>query len=380
MIIGLFTDTYYPEINGVANSTYVLKNALEEMGHTVYVFTSQAGIKEKEDHVFRIRSVKPAMVKDRSLALPLEPYWKKKIKKLKLDIIHTHTEFTMGFLGMRMARYLDVPLVHTYHTMYEDYTHYFKLPGNARLKPFIGTLSRKFCNHTDHIIVPTDKVRKKLWGYKINRRVDVIPTGLDLEKYQKADQDKVDKLKKKYGLEGKKVLLFIGRVAKEKNIDQVIHYFHKISKDYKDYQLVIVGDGPASKGLKDQVAKEKLKSRVTFTGMVPWDEIQNYYALGDIFVSASTSETQGLTYNEALACGLPILVRRDPCLKNVLVEGENGMGFESEEEFIEGFKAIIKMDNQRPEAYSSMDFARLVLGVYKKLVKEDQAGQRNRLA
>lgn len=370
MRIGLFTDTYYPEINGVANSTYVLKKSLEAMGHRVFVFTSQAGVKKSETDVFRIRSVKPVMVKDRSLALPLEPYWRRKGKKLHLDIIHTQTEFTMGFLGKRLANYLDIPHIHTYHTMYEDYTHYFKIPGNEKLKPVIGTLSRRFCDQADHIIVPTEKVKDKLCEYKICREMDIIPTGLEMDKYQNADSSKVEKLRKKYKLNNKKVLLFIGRIAREKNVDEVIDYFQKLSKNYKDFQLLIVGDGPACKDLKEQVRRNNLSERVTFTGMVPWDEIQNYYALGDIFVSASTSETQGLTYNEALACGLPILVRRDPCLDKVLVEGKNGMGFESEEEFIYGFKEILKFECESVEAYTSMDFAKLVLEVYEKKIED----------
>lgn len=311
------------------------------------------------------------MVKDRSLALPLEPYWKRKAKKLKLDVIHTQTEFTVGLLGMRMANYLEIPLVHTYHTMYEDYTHYFKVPGNKKLKPVIGSLTRKFCNQADRIIVPTEKVRKKLWGYKICRHVDVIPTGLELDKYKKPDPSVLDRLREKYNLKGKRVLIFIGRVAKEKNIDKVVSYFSKLSRDYQDLQLLIVGDGPAWKGLNKQVQDLGIGDRVSFTGMVPWDNIQNYYALGDIFVSASTSETQGLTYNEALACGLPILVHRDPCLKNVLEEGKNGMGFEREEEFIEGFKAILDMEKESLEAYSSMDFAVQVLEVYKREIQGD---------
>ncbi|VEJ34400.1 GDP-mannose-dependent alpha-mannosyltransferase [Aedoeadaptatus ivorii] len=372
MRIGLFTDTYYPEINGVANSTYMLRNALEAMGHTVYVITSRVSGTESspEEHIYRIPSIKPYLVKDRHLALVVEPYWKHKGKQMELDVIHTQTEFTVGMLGMRIAQKFGIPLVHSYHTMYEDYTHYFHVPKSEKLKPVVRMLSAKFCNYADGVIVPTDKVRKKLHSYKVYRDVYVVPTGLDPAKYGNCDANEVERLRARYGLESGYTLLYIGRLAEEKNIDQVIDHYKKLEDAGEDVNLLIVGDGPVRGKLEKQARDLRIRN-IAFTGAVPWEEIQNYYALGDLFVSASTSETQGLTYNEALASGLPILVRRDPCLEQVLREGENGMGFVGEEEFLKGYRAIRALpEGLAPEAYTDRDFAQEVLAVYKEISSE----------
>ncbi|MDO5301139.1 MAG: glycosyltransferase [Tissierellia bacterium] len=371
MRIGLFTDTYFPEINGVANSTYTLKHALERRGHEVFVFTSTTKEEVEEDHVIRIRSVDARIAKDRRIALPFLSYWKRRIKRYQLDLIHTQTEFTVGYLGRVAAIYAGIPHIHTYHTMYEDYTHYLRVPKNEKLKPVVCRLSRWFCNDADGIIVPTEKVKHRLEDYRVYRRVDVIPTGLSQEKYRRVDGDHVLALKEHYELNGTTVFLFVGRLAKEKNVDELLRYFARVPGE--DLRLMIVGDGPEARRLQ-KIQQNLADPRVIFTGYVDWEEIQDYYALGDVFVSSSTSETQGLTYNEALAGGLKLLVRRDPCLEGVLLEGVNGYGFASSDEFVAQLPRALDLAFGGGELYSDDDFAALVEEVYRKNIRALRAG------
>ena len=343
MNIGIFTDTYYPEVNGVANSTYQLKRGLEELGHKVYVFTvtnPNANI-ESETNVFRIASVPFILCKERRVGCPIIRKWKRVIKELELDIIHTQTEFIMGHLGHKVAEYLDIPHVHTYHTIYEDYTHYLRIPGNKRLKGVVRSFSRHCCNNADVVIVPTDKVKKILAEYHVDKEIKVIPTGINLNKFMKFNKLNTNKIKKDLGLLDKHVLIYIGRISEEKNIEEVMDNFLEVQKIDDKAALVIVGDGPEMDSLKRYKESLGLRENVIFTGMVPWDSIEDYYGIGDIFVSASTSETQGLTYAEALASSLPLLVRKDPCLNNILLEKLNGVAYENQSQFLEGYKYLI---------------------------------------
>lgn len=347
MNIGIFTDTYYPEVDGVANSAFQLKNELEKRGQNVYVFTvTNPEVKEDEYHVYRLKSIPFVLCKGRRLSYSPAKAWMKEIASLHLDVIHTQTEFTIGHIGRRMARYLNIPLIHTYHTIYEDYTGYFKIPGNEKLKGIIRNLSRQCCNRAKAVIVPSEKVKNLLERYGVERKIYVQPTGVNLEKFAQKDEQKISELREKYHLTEKSpVLAYVGRVSEEKNISEIINYLPALLKENRDIKMLIVGDGPKRIALEQEVKELGLTDVVIFTGMVPWENIQNYYALGKAFVCASTSETQGLTYLEALASGTPILVRRDECLKGILNEKVNGFGFETKEEFLRGALALLDSEN-----------------------------------
>lgn len=369
MRIGLFTDTYYPEINGVAHSTYLLKRALERMGHTVYVMTSRTKNAQSapKERIYRLPSISPMMVKDRHLALVVAPYWIHKCKQMHLDVIHTQTEFTVGILGLQVAQKYGIPHVHSYHTMYEDCIHYLPLPKTEGLKRMVCALSARFCNYSDAVIVPTEKVRKKLFGYRVIRDVHVVPTGLNLDKFRSYDTKEVERLRQRFNLSSGCTLLSVGRLAEEKRTDKLLEYYKRLETEEEDVQLLIVGDGPEKERLQMQ-AKDMAIRNLCFTGGVPWDEIQNYYALGDLFVSASKAETQGLTYMEALAAGLPLLVQRDDCLNGVLQEGINGMSFTNEKELLDSFRYMrTRSIKGASKIYTDNDFARAVLNVYEGL-------------
>lgn len=341
MNIGIFTDSYYPEINGVANSAYELKKGLEQLGHTVYIFTvSNPAVSTKEEGVYRIASVPFPTLKERRIGCTLSKIWKRRIRKLHLDIIHTQTEFIMGHLGRKLADWLGIPHIHTYHTIYEDYLSYLHMPDRRCFRKIAQRFSRICCNHADEIVVPTQKVKGLLAQYGVKKQVHVIPSGISLQKFAEPDREHVSKLRQKLGIsEDKLVLLYVGRLSVEKNISELLTYFNKVQQK-DNIVLLLVGDGPAREALEQQVEQLHLSSYVFFAGMVPFDKIEDYYALGDIFVSGSTSETQGLTYAEALAAGMPLLVRRDACLNGVLIEYENGISYVDEEMFQQGLQYL----------------------------------------
>ncbi len=342
MRIGIFTDTYIPELNGVANSAFMLKQQLEALGNQVYVFTaSNPEAKDDDPNVFRLNSTPCPLLKERRLAYDSFREWAPLIRSLNLDLIHTQTEFTVGHIGRRAAKWLQIPMVHTYHTIYEDYTHYLKIPGNARLKGLVRKFSRFCCDHANAVIVPTAKVRRLLLSYGVNTDVYVQPTGIDLTKFMRPDQEHVLAIRDSFGLTRRNhVMVSIGRLSQEKNLAEIITYMKEIRGSDPMARLLVVGDGPERENLEEQVKAEGLERIVFFTGAVPWDEIQDYYAAGDVFVCASTSETQGLTYDEALASGKPLLVREDPCLDGLLSRGKNGYSYQDEAEFLSAYEML----------------------------------------
>jgi 1,2-diacylglycerol 3-alpha-glucosyltransferase len=386
MNIGLFTETYYPEINGVANSVFMLKNELEHIGHTVYVFTTTTpGAPEYEHNVFRVPSLPCILITERRVGLFYQPKLASLIKKLNLDLIHTHTEFSLGIFGRIMAKELKLPMVHTYHTIYEDYTHYithFKTL-DRRAKAFVRVFTKICCNTVEQVIVPTEKVKELLLNYSVYKEISVVPTGVNLKKFNPElySKEDVKNLKQQYGIkETDKVLLYLGRISKEKNISEIIDAMPEYMGTRENVKFVIVGGGPEMDKLKQQVVDLKLQDRIIFTGPQPWDNIGLFYQLGDVFVSASQSETQGLTYIEAMAAGLPIVVKEDKCLNEILEPGFNGYDFSNKEGLIKGLDAIFLNEDNIPygvnakykmKKYSTEEFAQNVERVYEEVIQRD---------
>lgn len=379
MNIGIFTDTYYPEINGVANSAYELKQGLEQLGHSVFIFTVSNPAAPGEEGVYRIASVPFPMLKERRIGCAVSKIWKRRIRKLHLDIIHTQTEFTMGHLGRKMADWLGIPHVHTYHTIYEDYLSYLHMPDKRYFRKMARRFSRICCNHADEIVVPTRKVRMLLEQYGVKKEVHVIPSGISLRKFSEPDREHVEELKRQLALpDDKLILLYVGRLSQEKNISELLRYMSQM-REKEETVLLFVGDGPVRKELERQAQQLHMESRVIFAGMAPSCRIADYYALGDIFVSASTSETQGLTYIEALAAGIPLLVRQDACLKGVLQEYVNGVSYRDESMFRDGLQFLSKYFAQGRRREKIMDtvaqlgtdgFARQIEALYRESIEK----------
>lgn len=387
MIIGLFTDTYYPEINGVATSVLTLKNELEKRGHNVYVFTTTTpGAPDYEHNVFRVPSVPCALITERRVGLFYQHKLATIIKKLDLDLIHTNTEFSLGIFGRIMAKELKIPLIHTYHTIYEDYTHYvtkFK-SLDRRAKAAVRTFSKVCCNTVEQVIVPTEKVKELLTTYSVRKDIAVIPTGINLEKFDrhKFQEEEILALKKQYGLaESDKVILYIGRISKEKNLEEIIEAMpdYLLSRDH--VKFLIVGNGPEKEFLEKLVERKNLSKYIIFAGEQPWDSIGRFYHLGDVFVSASQSETQGLTYIEAMASGLPVVAKKDPCLDSILEDDVNGFLFTDRDGLIASLDQVLFSENyhqysknalQVAYRFSTEEFAKNVERVYEKIMENEE--------
>lgn len=324
MRIGLFTDTYFPQVSGVATSIRTLKTQLEKMGHTVFIFTTtDKDVDRYEDwQIVRIPSVPFFAFKDRRVAYRGFSKALEIAKQYKLDIIHTQTEFSLGLLGIAIARELKIPVVHTYHTQYEDYVRYIAKGMVIRLS-MVKYIVRGFMSDLDGVICPSEIVYDLLLKYKIAAEKRVIPTGIELEKFQRpeiTEEDKAD-LRAKLGIASDEIMLLsLSRISYEKNIQAILAALPSVLKEEEKVRLVVAGAGPYLEDLKSQTAKLGIEDKVIFTGMIAPSETALYYKAADFFISASTSETQGLTYLEALASGTPVIAHGNLYLDNVITD------------------------------------------------------------
>ena len=324
MRIGLFTDTYFPQVSGVATSIRTLKTELEKQGHAVFIFTTtDKDVNRYEDwQIIRIPSVPFFAFKDRRLAYRGFTKALEIAKQYQLDIIHTQTEFSLGLLGVWIARELKIPVIHTYHTQYEDYVHY--IAKGLLIRPsMVKYLVRGFLHDVDGVICPSEIVRDLLSDYKVKVEKRVIPTGIDLAKFERPEigPEQLRDLREKLGIkEDEKMLLSLSRVSYEKNIQAVLAAFSEVLKEELKVKLVVAGDGPYLDNLKEQALQLNIQDSVIFTGMIAPSETALYYKAADFFISASTSETQGLTYLESLASKTPVIAHGNPYLDNLITD------------------------------------------------------------
>ncbi len=388
MRIGLFTDTYPPFINGVSTSVLMLKQGLEKLGHEVYVVTvnDESFSYKEEDGVLKIPSFPIGLMNFRQSGIyPLKAL--KIIKKWKLDIIHSHTEFSIGTFARLISKQLNIPLVHTYHTMYEEYIYYItKGYFNSASKKLVEYLTLFLCDKTiDELIVPTEKTKELFKDkYKVKRDVYVIPSGIDTTRFYKENIDKneIINLKKDLGLKKTDfIVLYVGRIAKEKSIDFLINNFNSVLKRIPKAKMIIVGDGPDIKDLIDLTRKKGLENKIIFTGKAPWTDVPKYYSLCDVFVTASKTETQGLTVMEAMGASKPVVAIRDESFELMITDKKDGLFFDDEKSYVDMIYEVYKNKKLRDEIsfnarltadkYSPYNYAKNVLKVYKKVVSKD---------
>ena len=387
MRIVIFTETYTPYISGLVTSEVMLKHALEKLGHEVYVVTANLenfkySYDEKE-RVLKIPGIPTGIYDSRLTGIyPIKAI--KKIKSWNLDVIHSQTEFAIGTFARIFGKQYGIPVVHTYHTMYEDYVHYitkgyFTKPGIK----LVEYLTKFYCDKTvTELIVPTKKAydlfKEK---YKVDRNIHIIPTGIEISRFYKENskiQDIIN-LKRKLNINDKDfVILFVGRLAEEKDVEFLLESHEEIIKKHNNAKLLIVGDGPDINKYKELSIKYKIDNNTIFTGKVPWDDMPKYYQIADVFATASRSETQGLTVVEAMAAEIPVVCVDDDSFKIVVIDDLNGKLFKNKKEYVKIIDELIK-DNKlllrlgtqariSAEPYSSKYFAERVLEVYKKAV------------
>ena len=381
MKILITADCYTPTINGVVTSILNLETELRRLGHDVKILCPSENFHSSEsENVYRIGSVGVGRIYSGArAALRISQSHLQKLIDWKPDIIHSQSEFSSFIMAKRIAAEVNCPIVHTYHTVYENYTHYFS-PSITLGRKAVILMTKRILRHTKAVIAPSQKIERLLKDYGIAQPIKVIPTGLRLKKFSdEISVNIINELKAKLGIPLKsRVLITVGRAAKEKNIDELIRYFKRL--DIENTVFVIVGGGPYLDALKDLAYAENISDKMIFTGAVEPENIAAYYRLGDIFLSASQSETQGLTYIEALASGLPAVCRRDDCVNDVITNGKNGGQYTDFKEFSELIRTFLFNDElyksmsekavQTAQKYSAEKFAKDVETVYMEILEK----------
>lgn len=326
MRIGIFTETYLPTINGVVTSIETFRNEMEKRGHEYFIFAPapiDKNYKEIHQNVYRFKSFNLLGPTNYPVAIPMFRYsnFHQQFKDLKLDIIHTQHLFNMGRLGLHLGKKFNIPVVHTYHTLITEYTHYVPVAG-PYLKPLIKKMSRDYCNQCQQIITPSPAMKRELFSYGVVTPIEPIPTGISLKLYQNVHPEK---LKKELKIPlSKKVLLFVGRLAEEKNLPFLFNTFKQILSRRDDVVLLIVGGGPAENQLKQLAKKLKISEEVIFTGAIEPKLAKKYFAVGDIFTFPSITDTQGIVNIEAMAAGVPVIAVNRLGPTDIIKDGKNG--------------------------------------------------------
>ncbi len=400
MRIGIFTETYTPYVSGLVTSEVMLKKALEKLGHEVYVVTANLeSFKyqyDEEEHVLRIPGIPTGIYDSRLTGIyPIKAI--NMIKKWHLDVIHSQTEFAIGTFARIIAKQYKIPIVHTYHTMYEDYVHYItKGHFQKSSKKLVAYLTLFYCDKTiTELIVPTKKAydlfKKK---YNVKRNIHIIPTGIEVERFykEKVSIKELVALRKQVHIDKNDfVYVFVGRLAEEKNVEFLLDITKDLVTKYPKMKLLIIGDGPDKEKYETIVKENHNEQNVIFTGKVPWDMIPTFYQLADVFITASHTETQGLTVIEAMAASLPALCIDDESFRNVVVDGLNGILFKDKEgakkalidlyDHPEERKQMASQARINSDRFSSKYFAEAVLRVYEYAIaaKKKQEGIFRRL-
>ncbi|KRN04390.1 glycosyltransferase family 4 protein [Holzapfeliella floricola] len=332
MNIGIFTDTYFPQISGVATSIQTLKNSLENLGHSVFIFTTtdpKISQEEFEPNIFRFGSLPFVSFTDRRVVYRGLFHATEIAKELNLDIVHTQTEFSMGWIGKYVAKSLKIPVIHTYHTMYEDYLHYV-LNGHLLKPVHVKRFARAFLHHTKGVVAPSLRVKTTLQSYGVKQPIEIIPTGIELSSLSESYSGD---LRKELGLaEQTPVILTLSRISMEKKISRILEAMPKLVESVKNIVLIVAGDGPDLKTLKNEAESLGVSDSVKFIGAVPHEKVGSYYRMADLFVSASDTEAQGLTYIEAMATGTKCVVFSGEYTDRLFNTPEYGRTFTDHEE------------------------------------------------
>ena len=332
----LLTSDLNPDtVNGVIVSVLMLKQELERQGCEVKLLTlSSTRETYREGEIYYVGSIPlDAIYPDLRASLNTRSSLVDELIAWKPDIIHSQCEFFTYSFVQRIAKHCHCPIIHTYHTQYEYYTKYV-LPGNW--DGFLARVMALRLRSADVVIAPTEKTKNYLLSENICSSVRVIPTGIDLDAFSRAGTpEEMDALRKKLGVPSSwRLYGNVGRVAQEKNLDEVLAIHQRVRDQRDDVGLLIVGDGAGMKQLKKQIEERALGESVFLTGMVPKETVGSYYQLLDFFISASVSETQGLTYIEALANGRPVIARRDDAIAHVVQSDVNGYQYDTPEECV----------------------------------------------
>ena len=337
MNIGLFSDTYTPQVNGVVTVLRALKAGLAKRGHKTYLFTVQHPNAVEEEGVFRLPSFKFPTEPQHRIGMFLTKQIFDMVRPLELDLIHSHSEFSLYLASRLVSKKFKIPAVHTMHTYYPDYISYVPPPGNLIMDKKLPSYLRHVLRNQKCVIVPSRKNADYLDDIKFARPVLIVPNGIDLSHFsgsldQTAERESSRrKIRERYGIASDDdMIVFTGRLGPEKNIPVLIENFKEIQKRRKA-KLFLVGDGPDRHSLQAYSHDLGLGEAVIFSGYLRWpDEVKQAYAASDLFMSASHSEVHPISFIEAMASGLPVVAAKDSSIENMVLDGENGWALEDD--------------------------------------------------
>ncbi|MGP9766161.1 glycosyltransferase [Halomonas sp. AOP13-D3-9] len=325
--VAMFTNNYLPFIGGVPISIERLKRGLTELKNSVLIVAPRYPQQSDEEvDVLRLAPLLP-IVRHKEFRLANIFSWRlvKRVRAFAPQVIHVHHPFWMGRTGQLLGRLLRVPVVYTYHTRLEHYAHYVPLPGPLFRNLISHTLVKRFANGCDAVIVPTSSAEEYLRIIGVKQPIFVQPTGIEYARFASADSAVLNTLRQRYRLEGKRVLVSISRLSKEKNIDFMLDGLALLRDSSEhDFHLLLLGEGHDRERLQTRIEALGLSKHVTLVGAVPPDEVACYCHLAELFVFASRSETQGMVVLEAMAAGLPVVVIRSSGIEDIVQHGVNG--------------------------------------------------------
>jgi 1,2-diacylglycerol 3-alpha-glucosyltransferase len=308
-------------LGGVPTAVETIRRGLEALGHeAVIVAPRMAGSADRGAPVIRVPAIPAPTYPDFALPLPLGPALTRHLRALGLDVFHAHHPFLLGASARRLARASGRPFVFTYHTLYDRYAHHVPLPRAMVARQAIQR-STAFANTADLVLAPSDFVARRLRAQDVRRPIEVLPTGVDLERFRPGGRAAA---RHALGLgDADRILLYVGRLDREKNLELLLDAVARVATP--GTRLLLVGRGMQAPALRSAAAARGLGARAEFRGGMPPDGLPTYYRAADLFVFASTSETQGLAVLEAMACGLPVVAVRASGIEEVVAEGVSGL-------------------------------------------------------
>ncbi len=383
MKIAFFTNCYKPLINGVVSSIISLKGAYEKKGHYTYVFAPRVeGYIDEEKNVFRYHSVNLTSKVKYPIAIPLSLRATKVINEFNPDVIHVHHPFVLSLPAIMYGAKLKIPKVLTIHTQYERYGYYVSPIPQVIINEAVRRIIFNLATKVDVITTPSQSMKKLISHYGIKKEIVVIPNAINLEVFQERNEEQCKKLVEQAGLKDSDiVLLYVGRISFEKNVDKIIKALAIMKKrNITNVKLLLVGEGTALKQIREMVYSEGISDMVKFIGAVNNEIIKYFYQISDIFTFTSTSETFGMVIIEALASGLPVLAIKAPGVVDIVTDGVDGLLVEDEiSQFAERLEILVKNRNLRKklsegarntaQRYNVDTISDQMLNLYQRLIK-----------
>lgn len=347
MKIALVTDTYWPRVNGVAMSVDSFRHELIRQGHEVLVLCPRYGSEPPEPGVARFAAIQAPLTPEDRLVRP----WARKAVFATLDgfapdVLHIQTELPLGNLARRWGRRRGVPVVITSHTYFEKYARHYVPWLPARWTEAVTRwVSSRSLSAADLVLVPSQLMKNVLVGYGIDKPIEVLPTGFNPRDFEGVDHETEKASSFLFArhphLKGRTILLYVGRVGEEKNLSLLVEVARRLRTSVTNFSLVIVGDGPARAAIEATARDEGMDQTIVTTGYVDRHEIRRVYALADVFVFASKTETQGLVTMEAMLCGVPVVAVGEMGTREVMEGDRGGFLVNTVEEFTERVRTLI---------------------------------------